>query len=132
MTLSFEKNVYSHLLAEYQPKVIETDEECDRFLAAVDALMHRPNRSPEESALLELLVVLIEEYESKHYSMPKVPPHQILEHLMEARGLRQVDLVGILGSKGVVSDVVHGKRSISKAQAKALAEFFHVSPELFI
>jgi HTH-type transcriptional regulator / antitoxin HigA len=40
--------------------------------------------------------------------------------------------VGIIGSKGVVSEVVNGKRSISKAQAKALGEFFNVSPLLFI
>jgi HTH-type transcriptional regulator / antitoxin HigA len=132
MALRFEKDTYSKLLVEYQPKLIQSEEEYDRTLAAIEKLMGDKERTPEEGTLLELLVVLVEEYENKHYSMPEVPPHQILEHLMEARGLRQVDLVGILGSKGVVSEVVNRKRSISKAQAKALAEFFHVSPELFI
>jgi HTH-type transcriptional regulator / antitoxin HigA len=132
MALRFEKDTYSKLLVEYQPKLIQSEEEYDRTLAAIEKLMGDKERTPEEGTLLELLVVLVEEYENKHYPMPEVPPHQILEHLMEARGLRQVDLVGILGSKGVVSEVVNRKRSISKAQAKALAEFFHVSPELFI
>jgi HTH-type transcriptional regulator/antitoxin HigA len=83
-------------------------------------------------ALLELLATLVENYESEHYPMPNASPDEVLAHLMEARKLKQIDLVGILGSKGVVSEVVNGKRGISKAQAKALGKFFHVSPELFI
>jgi HTH-type transcriptional regulator / antitoxin HigA len=59
-------------------------------------------------------------------------PHEILQQLMESSGMRQVDLVGIIGSSGVVSEVVQGKRSISKAQAKALGDWFKVSPSLFI
>ena len=51
---------------------------------------------------------------------------------MAARGLKQGDLAPLLGSKGRVSEVINGKRSISKAQAKTLADFFHVSAELFI
>ena len=50
---------------------------------------------------------------------------------MAANGVTS-DLWKLFGSKGVASEVVNGKRGISKAQAKALAEFFHVSPELFI
>ena len=51
---------------------------------------------------------------------------------MEARNVKQSDLVGILGAIGVTSEVINGKRSISKAQPKVLAEFFHVSPALFL
>jgi HTH-type transcriptional regulator / antitoxin HigA len=51
---------------------------------------------------------------------------------MESNHTRQADLVGLIGSRGVVSEVVNGKRAISKAQAKALGEFFSVSPGLFI
>jgi HTH-type transcriptional regulator / antitoxin HigA len=50
---------------------------------------------------------------------------------MNDRGLKQKDLLGVFGSQGVASEVVNGKRSISKSQAKALGEFFHVSPTLF-
>jgi HTH-type transcriptional regulator / antitoxin HigA len=51
---------------------------------------------------------------------------------MEARKLTQKDLWKVFGSKGITSEVFHGKRSISKAQARKLAEFFHVNVELFI
>ena len=47
-------------------------------------------------------------------------------------GFKQSDLVGIIGSKGVISEIVNRKRAISKAQAKALGELFNVSPALFI
>ncbi|MBF2007474.1 MAG: helix-turn-helix domain-containing protein [Chlorogloeopsis fritschii C42_A2020_084] len=132
MILTFDREIYGKLLAEFQPKVITSEEEYDFALEAVEKLMGCKNRSPEQTAILQLLVSLIEEYESKNYSMRESSPHEILEHLMEARGIKQSDLVGIIGSKGVVSEIVNGKRGISKAQAKALAEFFHVSLELFI
>jgi HTH-type transcriptional regulator/antitoxin HigA len=76
--------------------------------------------------------VLIEDYEAEHYPMENVTPHELLQHLMESNNTRQADLVGLIGSRGVVSEVVNGKRAISKAQAKALGEFFNVSPGLFI
>ena len=52
--------------------------------------------------------------------------------VLEQRRLKQADLVPLLGSRAQVSDLVNGKRGISKAQAKKLAEYFHVSAELFI
>ena len=132
MTLTFDKNTYGQLLVEFQPQVISSEAEYDRALEAVEKLMGFKNRTPEQTAILKLLVTLIEAYETTHYPMEPSTPHEMLEHLMESTGIKQADLVGILGSRGVVSEVVNGKRSISKAQAKALGEFFHVSPSLFI
>ncbi len=79
-----------------------------------------------------LLVTLIEAYEAEHYPIESSSPHEILQHLMASSGTRQADLVGVIGSSGVVSEVVNGKRAISKAQAKALADYFNLSPSLFI
>ncbi len=56
----------------------------------------------------------------------------MLHHLMEARGLTHKDVWHLFGSKGIASEVTNCKRSISKTQAKRLAEFFRVSAELFI
>jgi len=56
-----------------------------------------------------------------------------LQHLMEARGMKQVDLVGVLSpSKGLVSSIVNCKREISKAQAKKLGKIFNISASVFI
>lgn len=132
MTLTFDNETYAKLLSELRPKVITTEAEYDVALKVAEVLIANKNLSLEQMAVLDLFARLLEEYEEEHYPMPKITPHEMIQHLMEARKLRQTDLVGVLGSKGVVSEVVNGKRTVSKAQAKVLGEFFHVSPALFI
>jgi HTH-type transcriptional regulator / antitoxin HigA len=133
------RNVYGDLLAQHQPKEIETEAENEAAIMLAESLEHR-QRTPEEDALLELLIILIEKFEDASYPVPNVDPDRMLLHLMEARNMKQEELVGIIGSRGVVSEIVNGKRfstgeatpTISKAQAKALGQLFHVSPTLFI
>jgi HTH-type transcriptional regulator / antitoxin HigA len=68
----------------------------------------------------------------RNIALDESQPHEILQHMMESSGTRQADLVGVIGSSGVVSGIVNGKRFISKAQAKALGLYFKVLPSLFI
>ncbi|MDS1347996.1 helix-turn-helix domain-containing protein [Planktothrix agardhii] len=132
MTLTIDKILYSNLLAEIRPQVIETEEEYDRILAIVERLTFSKTLTPEERVLLELLVQLIETYESEMYPIDESTPDQILQHLIEVTGTCEGDLVGVIGASDVVSDVVNNKRSISKTQAQALADYFQVSINLFI
>lgn len=133
MTLTFNPTVYIDLLAQTMPSSIESEAEYQRLLAITEALHFKQERTPEERKIYKLLVTLIELYESQQYVIPASSPHEILRHIMESSGLRQKDLAEILGaSSGVVSQIVNGKRAISKAQAKALGLRFKVSPSLFI
>ncbi len=136
MTANVDGTKYGLLLMQTLPAVISSEEELERLTVEVDRLMTKGIKegdlSPEEESLLELLSILIENYEDEHYPMPEVSPNEVLKFLMEDRELKQKDLVHIFGSTGITSEVVNGKRSISKAQAKKLAEFFKVSVELFI
>jgi HTH-type transcriptional regulator/antitoxin HigA len=136
MTANVDEQKYGKLLMQTLPSVITSDAELERLTKEVDRLMTKgikeDDLSPEEVKLLELLAVLIEQYEDEHYPMPDIPPHETLKFLMEEKGYKQKDVVHIFGSSGITSEVVNGKRSISKAQAKKLAEFFGVSVELFI
>jgi HTH-type transcriptional regulator/antitoxin HigA len=132
MTLTFNTETYAQLLAKYQPKVITNDEENEQAILLAEELAHKTNRTTEESALYELLITLIEKYENEQYPMGETTPLSMLLHLMEVRGLKQADLIGVIGSSGVVSEIINGKREISKAQAKALGDFFHVDTGLFI
>ncbi len=132
MSLAFDRKLYGKLLAEYQPQVVTSEVEYEVMLANAERLIGCKNRSQEETALLQILVRLIEEYENKNYPMGKSSPHIILQHLMEAREIKQSELVEIFGSKEIVSEIIDGKRAITKTQTKALGDFFHVSPELFI
>ena len=59
-------------------------------------------------------------------------PNESLNALMEERGLKHKDIWPVLGNKGAATEILSGRRTISKSQAKRLAEFFRVSVELFI
>ena len=82
MTLTIDKILYSNLLAEITPQVIETEEEYDRILGIVEGLTFSKTLTPEERALLKLLVQLIETYESEMYPIDESTPDQILQHLI--------------------------------------------------
>lgn len=78
-----------------------------------------------------MLTLLIQEFE-KRYELGEAEPLDALKSLMEDRGLRQRDLVGVFGSSSVASDVLNGKREISKQHARKLAQLFSVPVGLFI
>lgn len=124
---------YRLLLRQTAPVAIETKEEYARMLAAAEHLVDKGERlSKEEGRLLKLLAILIEDYEQRNYPLEKTPPNEMLKYLLEERNLKASALWSVLGSKGRVSEILSGTRAVSKSQAKRLAEFFHVSADLFI
>ncbi len=131
MTLTFNRETYASLLAQYQPKVIKTDEEYKQAITLAEELSHRLNRTLEESALLDLLIALIEKYEDKNYPMGESSGHSMLLHLIEAQSVKEADLVTVLGSREVVFQVMSGKQEITQEMAKILGDFFHVDTSLF-
>ena len=84
-----------------------------------------------EAELADLLTLLIEDYEEKHYQLPKASPLEMIAFLMEQHGLKQKDLVDVFGTPSIVSEVLNGKRELNKEQIRRLSERFHVSRELF-
>ena len=138
MTLTLNRETYLQLLNSVSiiPKIIETEAEYEDYLAIAEQLLaKRDQRTPEETALFRLLVKLVEDYEEQAYSLDDwgdLAPYEILQHLLESSGQKQADLINVISpSKGLISSIVNGKRSISKDQAKKLGTYFHVSPSLF-
>lgn len=129
--VEFDPAKYRKLVAKAAPAIVETEAENERLLAIIEPMMSR-ELSPEEGRLFDLLVKLVADFEQRHYPIGESSPTEMLKFLMEQRDLKQRDIVHLFGSSGIASEVINGKRAISKTQAKALAEFFHVSPELFI
>jgi HTH-type transcriptional regulator/antitoxin HigA len=128
---------YSRLLAKTLPRSIRSEKENERVLKIVERLIDKgeANLTTEEGTLLDLLVTLVEKFEEERYQLERnssATPLGILKELMAARNLKSSDLWRVLGSKGLTSEILSGKRAISKSRAKALAEFFHVSADLFI
>ena len=108
-TLTFDEEKYIDLFKELKiaPKVIETEVENEKCLAIVEALMFKgQNRTIEETALLKVLVISIEEFEEKYYSFKewqKTTPYEFLQHLMAGKGMKQSDLIGVLSmSSGLI------------------------------
>ena len=82
--------------------------------------------------LMEIVGTLIEQYEDREVIIPKASASETLAYLMDEHSLTQADLQKEVGSQGVVSEVLSGKRKINVRQAKALASRFGVSPTVFL
>jgi HTH-type transcriptional regulator/antitoxin HigA len=124
---------YGKILAKALPKLIETREEFDRYVAMMEELDRRAEQeslSPEEVTLLALLGQLVREYDER-IELPKIDPCSVVLFLMKQKGLRQADLLPVFGSRSIASDVLSGKRELSKTHIRKLAEFFHLSPAVF-
>jgi len=107
--------------------------ELEQAITRLDDLDRRDkDLTPEERELAELYTTLIEAYEERHYPVRHAPPHEFLRAFLEQRGLVQADIARLLGGSGHTSEILSAKRSIGKAQAKKLAEFFNLAAELFI
>jgi HTH-type transcriptional regulator / antitoxin HigA len=113
------------------PAIIESDDQNDQYTAKLIELKKRGRLSAEDREYARLLATLIEKYESERFPIPDATPQEILAELIEQNGLRQRDLVPILGPESVVSEIVNGKRPLSKTHIEKLSQRFHVSPAVF-
>jgi len=102
--------------------------------ALVDKLIDEigNDENHELSGLLSVLGSLIEQYEEDNVHIDDAPPADVLRFLMAEHGLKQADLAAEIGSQGIVSEVLNGKRKLNARQAKTLAERFNVSPAVFL
>ncbi len=133
MGVTVDATKYGELLARTRPKVIADDEEFDRMVALLEELDFADRQlEPEEEALRDLVAKLVAEYDDRRHPLPDLPPHRMVAFLLEQRGLRQADLAALLGSRSQVSDIVRGRRGVSKTQARKLSEFFRVPADLFL
>jgi len=132
VALRINNTAYAKLLLKVLPQPIRDDREHARLTQMLLRLDEREDLTAEEEALAEVLTLLVEDYEEKHYPMPRVSPNESLKALMEDRGLKHKDISPVLGNKGAATEILNGRRSISKAQARRLAAFFQVPIDLFV
>jgi HTH-type transcriptional regulator/antitoxin HigA len=123
---------YTALLTKFPPRVIRSEEQNESYVQALYELeQHHASWSQEESDLADLFTLLIEDFEDKHYTLPRCSPLEMIGFLMEQHGLKQKDLTEVFGTPSIVSEVLNGKRELNKEHIRRLSERFHVSPELF-
>lgn len=122
---------YAALLDRIPPRVIRNEQENEEYIRILEEMERRGNLDSDEKDFAELLTILIEDFEDKHYQLRRSTPLEVIEELMEANALRQKDLIDVFGTESVVSEVLNGKRELNKDHIKRLSTRFNVSPELF-
>ena len=129
-----------------QPQVAETltqttefifvpsnEKEYEQLAELLDEIVDivRDDEAHPLAKMIDVIGVLIEDYEDEHIPEPEGDPISVLKHFMEEYELKQVDLTE-LGSQGVVSEILNGKRDLNLRQVKALSERFKVPASVFI
>jgi HTH-type transcriptional regulator/antitoxin HigA len=132
MTAKFDDAKYAAVPGHYKPRPIHTEEDHQRAIDVLESLRTNDALTPEQGALAEMLTTLIEKYEEERYALHAASPAAILRELLEANGLKQSDLAELVGSKGIASELINGKRGISRSLAEIFAKRFNVSYRLFV
>lgn len=114
-------------------KKISTDEQYHEYLEEFEKLMDiDPKEGTEESDKFDLLALLINDYEEKHYKIEMPDPIEAIKFRMEQMGLRNKDLIDIIGSKSKVSEVLNNKVSLSLNMIKKLHAILGIPAEILI
>jgi HTH-type transcriptional regulator/antitoxin HigA len=123
----------SHYLVRFRPRPIGSEAQYRRVKRQIEELMRKRNPTRAEEDVVDLLVTLAARYEEQHFPAPNVSPGEILAHLIEVRGISKAYLARATGiPRQSITNIVSGARGISAANRAKLADFFHVSPHLFV
>jgi HTH-type transcriptional regulator/antitoxin HigA len=120
--------------AEVAPLLtIRNEHEYDAAIGLLNALLDEVavNEAHPLYGLVDTLGTLIHDYEERHHQLPDVGGAEMLRYFLDEHGLTQADIPEV-GSQGVVSELLSGKRQLNVRQARALALRFRVSPAVFI
>lgn len=123
---------------EYWPKISKiisvpkTNREYKKLVKTMDELIDEVGNNEKHplASLMAVIGLLIENYENMDFPMPEATGSEVLKYLMEEHGIKQNELSEI-GSQGVVSEIINGKRELNVRQIKLLAKRFSVSPAVF-
>jgi len=133
MSATAARSEYAALLSSTLPAVIRSEAENERCIRLLEQLDRKGSRmSAAERRMADLLTLLIEDFEEKHYALRTASPLDVLNELMQANNLKQKDLLDVFGTPSIVSEVLHGKRQLTTEHIRRLSRRFRVSPEVFI
>jgi HTH-type transcriptional regulator/antitoxin HigA len=130
---SVDQQEYRRLVSEFPVRIIRNEKENQEFLLKLEQLNGRwDSLSEGERVLYKTILLLVEHFEHEHYELGEATPVEVINELMGANGLRQRDLVGnIFETASVASDVLNGKRELTKEHIRRLSKRFGVSPAAF-
>ena len=126
---------YDSLLLKYKPRPIRNDREHRRALKHVEELIseHGPTPPRAEGELIAVLSTLIESYEVQASPRRKPTPAETLEHLIESKEVTRAEVARATGiPRSTITNVLSGRRQISKENVTRLASYFHVDPSVLL
>lgn len=112
-------------------KVIKTEAEYKAAVKRTMEIFHAEEGTPEGDEL-DLLLVLVKDYEDKNIHLPNVDPIEVVKLKMEEKKLKPKDLQPILGSRGHVSSILSKRRELTLRTAKQLHDYFQIPAEIFL
>lgn len=112
-------------------KVLKTEEDYNKASMRLMEIFHAEPNTPDGDEL-DLLLVLIKDYDEKHYELPELDVLEVIKYKMQEMGLKSKDLEPIIGSKGHVSAILSGKREITLKMAQKLKDYFSIPAEVFL
>lgn len=112
-------------------KVLKTEEDYNKASLRMMEIFHAEPNTLENDEL-ELLMVLIKDFDDKHYQLPELDALEVIKYKMQEMGIKAKDLEPIIGSKGHVSAVLSGKREITLKMAQKLKDYFSIPAEVFL
>lgn len=112
-------------------KVLKTEADYNKASIRMMALFDVEPGTPESDEL-DLLIVLIKDYDEKHYQLPELDALEVIKYKMHEMGMKAKDLEPIIGSKGHVSAILSGKREITLKMAQKLKNYFSIPAEVFL
>jgi HTH-type transcriptional regulator/antitoxin HigA len=127
------QDIQPHWAAIRPFMTVRHEQDYDRLVAQLNQLIDEvgTNENHPLYEFLDTLGTILHAYEEKQHPMPQASGAEVLQYLMDEHGLRQSDLSEI-GSQGVVSELLSGKRELNVRQIRELASRFQVSPAVFI
>ena len=126
-----EPNSYVELLQKFPPRPIKSEADLLLVQEVVDALLDSGEMTPEKHDYINVLGILIHEYEEKHIPIPDLSGVELLKVLINEFGLRQKDLIPVFKTESIVSAILNGQRKFTVEHIEKLSEFFNVSPSVF-
>src|SRR5262245_11489151 len=131
-TAGQKRDAYLELIFQVPLRPIRSDTELDRAIAMVDSLIDRDDLGQDEQDYLDVLSDIVERYESEEHPIAPVSDAEMLGHLIEAKGVTQADVARGTGiAESTISEVLAGKRTLSRTHISKLSRYFHVEPGVF-
>jgi HTH-type transcriptional regulator/antitoxin HigA len=126
---------YLELIHAFPLRPIRSDRELNRAITVINALLDRSRLTTAEEDYLEVLSDLVERYEDRHHRIATadLTDAEMLEHLLEAKEVTQAEVARATGIReSRISEVISGKRQLTRTQIGKLAAYFCVSPAVFL